>query len=204
MTKSIFLSLTGCLFCLLVHSQPAQTIKGIVIDEVSKAPLAGASVTYIVNGQSIGTVTGADGSFKLTAVPTGRVALKISILNYEEQTLPNVIVTAGKEVSLAIGLTEKIAALANVVVRGQNNRNRLNNASAVVSARSFNIEDTKRYAGALGDPSRMAANFAGVSGANDSRNDIVVRGNAPSGLLWQMEGLNIPNPNHFGSLSSST
>jgi hypothetical protein len=49
----------------------------------------------------------------------------------------------------------------------------------------------------------MASNFAGVSGANDARNDIIIRGNSPSGLLWQLEGLNIPNPNHFGSLSST-
>jgi MFS family permease len=50
-----------------------------------------------------------------------------------------------------------------------------NNELAIVSARSFNVDDTKRYAGALGDPSRMAANYAGVVGGNDSRNDIVVR-----------------------------
>lgn len=72
-----------------------------------------------------------------------------------------------------------------------------------VSARSFNIEETKKYAGALGDPSRMAANFAGVVSGKDSLNDIVVRGNSPNGMLWQLEGLNIPNPNHFGALNST-
>jgi hypothetical protein len=49
----------------------------------------------------------------------------------------------------------------------------------------------------------MAANFAGVSGANDSRNDIIVRGNSPLGVLWRLNGLDIPNPNHFGSMGSS-
>jgi len=49
----------------------------------------------------------------------------------------------------------------------------------------------------------MAANFAGVSGANDARNDIVVRGNSPASLLWRLDGVNIPNPNHFGSLGTS-
>ncbi|MGZ3931952.1 MAG: TonB-dependent receptor plug domain-containing protein, partial [Bacteroidia bacterium] len=53
------------------------------------------------------------------------------------------------------------------------------------------------------DPARMAANFAGVSGANDSRNDIVIRGNSPLGILWRLNGLDIPNPNHFGSLGST-
>jgi hypothetical protein len=70
---------------------------------------------------------------------------------------------------------------------------------ATVSSRSFNPDDTKKFAGALGDPSRMAANFAGEVAGNDSRNDIVVRGNSPNAMLWQMEGVNIPNPNHFGN-----
>ena len=201
--KAFFCAAFALTMCLAAVAQPLQTIKGVVIDEVSKAPLAGASIVVELNGKPVGTTTAADGSFRLANVPTGRLSLKVSLLNYEDQVLPNIILTAGKEAALTIGLTEKINALTNVVVRGQNNRNRLNNPLSVVSARSFSIEDTKRYAGSLGDPSRMAANFAGVSGANDSRNDIVVRGNAPSGLLWQMEGLNIPNPNHFGSLSST-
>jgi hypothetical protein len=201
--KAFFCAAFALTMYLGAVAQPLQTIKGVVIDEVSKAPLAGASIVVELNGKPVGTTTAADGSFRLANVPTGRLSLKVSLLNYEDQVLPNIILTAGKEAALTIGLTEKINALTNVVVRGQNNRNRLNNPLSVVSARSFSIEDTKRYAGSLGDPSRMAANFAGVSGANDSRNDIVVRGNAPSGLLWQMEGLNIPNPNHFGSLSST-
>jgi len=70
---------------------------------------------------------------------------------------------------------------------------------AVVSARTFTIEETQRYAGALGDPARMAGNFAGVSGSNDSRNDIIIRGNSPEGLLWRLEGVDIPSPNHFAA-----
>jgi hypothetical protein len=74
---------------------------------------------------------------------------------------------------------------------------------ATVSARQFSVEETNRYAGSRGEPSRMASNFAGVQGADDSRNDIVIRGNSPLGVLWQMEGINIPNPNHF-SIAGST
>ncbi|HAC23497.1 MAG TPA: hypothetical protein DCE81_01130, partial [Cytophagales bacterium] len=102
-------------------------------------------------------------------------------------------------------LTESVNSLDEVVIVADSREDKTatNNDLAVVSARSFNVDDTKRYAGALGDPSRMAANFAGVIGGNDSRNDIVVRGNSPQGMLWQLEGLNIPNPNHFGSLTST-
>ena len=73
----------------------------------------------------------------------------------------------------------------------------------MVSARSFTIDETERYAGSLGDPSRMAANYAGVTSVSDQRNDIVIRGNSPLGLLWRLEGVEIPNPNHFGSIGTT-
>ncbi|HEX8656061.1 MAG TPA: TonB-dependent receptor, partial [Hymenobacter sp.] len=74
-----------------------------------------------------------------------------------------------------------------------------NNELATVSARPFAPLEANRYAGSLGDPARMAQNFAGVGSANDTRNDLVVRGNSPAALLWRLEGVNLPNPNHFGS-----
>lgn len=201
--KKILIFSFFLMFEFYAFAQPVQTIKGTVVDEVSKSPLAGATISIEFEGGKLQTVASEDGSFKIAGVPTGRVQINVSQVNYESQVLANIIVTSSKEVSITIGLTEKVMLLNNVVVTSASSRNRLNNELSVVSARSFNAEDTKRYAGSLGDPSRMAANFAGVSGANDSRNDIVVRGNSPAGLLWQMEGLNIPNPNHFGSLSST-
>ncbi|HEY9048720.1 MAG TPA: TonB-dependent receptor [Ohtaekwangia sp.] len=189
-----------------LQAQSTQTIRGKVIDGVSNTPLIGVSVTVInPDGKTFGSVTDEEGRYRIDHVPTGRHTLRITYIGYEEQTIPNVIVTAGKEVVLTFSLTESINQLNEIVVTGnaRSDKTATNNDIAVVSARSFNVDDTKRYAGALGDPSRMAANFAGVVGGNDSRNDIVVRGNSPTGMLWQLEGLNIPNPNHFGALVST-
>jgi hypothetical protein len=72
-----------------------------------------------------------------------------------------------------------------------------------VSARSFEVEQTNKFSGSRNDPARMAANFAGVSGANDARNDIIIRGNSPMGLLWRLEDVDIPSPNHFASFGST-
>jgi len=154
---------------------------------------------------NIGAATDENGEFKIPSVPVGRYDILISYLGYEEQTASDVIVTSGKEVILNLRLAEKVSELKEVVVSYDRTKDNTvtNNDMTTVSSRSFNIEDTKRYAGSLGDPSRMAANFAGVSGANDARNDIIIRGNSPAGLLWQLEGLNIPNPNHFGALGST-
>jgi len=78
-----------------------------------------------------------------------------------------------------------------------NKKGEVSNEMALVSSRSFSVEETDRYAGSRSDPARMASNFAGVQGADDSRNDIVIRGNSPMGLLWRVEGVDLPNPNHF-------
>jgi len=186
-----------------VHGQTSttQTIRGVIKDSESKQPIIGVSVVVLNTTPLIGTSTDLNGNFKLEKVPLGRHTLKITYLGYESLTLPDVMVTAGKEVILNITLTEAVTTMqeATVTVDRKKDRVMANNEMAIISTRSFNPDDTKKFAGALGDPSRMAANFAGVVSGNDSRNDIVVRGNSPNAMLWQMEGVNIPNPNHFGS-----
>jgi hypothetical protein len=178
-----------------------QTVRGTAFDKETKQPLLGATVIILNDQKKLGTVTDATGEFKILEVPVGRQTLKVTYIGYEPLVIPDIIVTAGKEVVLEIGLTEALKKMNEVVISYDRKKDRTvtNNEMATVSSRSFNPDDTKKFAGALGDPSRMAANFAGVVAGNDSRNDIVVRGNSPSAMLWQLEGVNIPNPNHFGS-----
>lgn len=205
-TLIIGVFIAAILLSLKAYSQTTQTVRGRVMDEVSKTPLIGVTVQVLGTFDSpLGSASDAEGFFSITNVPVGRQTIKVSYVGYEEQTIPNIVVTAGKEVVLNLSLTESVAQLNEVVITAntKDDKTATNNDLATVSARSFNIDDTKRYAGALGDPSRMASNFAGVIGGNDSRNDIVVRGNSPTGMLWQLEGLNIPNPNHFGALNST-
>jgi hypothetical protein len=201
----ILFALLICTITISAQAQSTQTVRGTVLDEVSKTPLIGVNLSIVGSDPFLGSATEVDGTYRIENVPVGRQTLKISYIGYEDQTMPNIVVTAGKEVILNISLVESISQLNEIVVvaNTREDKTATNNDLAVVSARSFNVDDTKRYAGALGDPSRMAANFAGVIGGDDSRNDIVVRGNSPTGMLWQLEGLNIPNPNHFGSLNST-
>jgi len=199
----LFLILTAPI---ISRAQSTQTIRGQVVDEITKVPIPGVNVIVTsVTDKILGGSTDADGYYRIDNVPVGRQSLKITYVGYEDQTRSNIVVTAGKEIVLNFGLTENVSTLNDIVVTADTKEDKTatNNDLAIVSSRSFNVDDTKRYAGALGDPSRMAANFAGVVGGNDSRNDIVVRGNSPLGMLWQMEGLNIPNPNHFGALVST-
>jgi hypothetical protein len=144
-----------------------------------------------------------DGLFALRNVPLGRQSVEIRYVGYESKIIPNILLTVAKEVVLEIKLTEQVTEFEEVTVKAFSRKDKSINDMAMISARSFSIEETERFAGSLGDPSRMVANYAGVITQNDSRNDIIIRGNSPTGLLWRLEDIEIPNPNHFGALGTT-
>lgn len=191
------------MFSLPSFAQSSQTVRGRIVDEITYNPIPGVNVGIV--GTAFGSSTDAEGYYKIPAVPTGRQTIKITCIGYQPQQMKDVIISAGKEMILNITLVEDVKELAEVVVNFDRKNDKLLtvNEMSLISSRAFNSQDTKKFAGALGDPARMVANYAGVVGANDSRNDIVVRGNSPLGSLWQLEGINIPNPNHFGTLVST-
>ncbi len=100
-------------------------------------------------------------------------------------------------------MEENIIQGEEIVIKANGRKDNPINELALISARSFTVEETEKYAGSWQDPARMASNFAGVMSAVDQVNDIIIRGNSPAGLLWRMDGINIPNPNHFGGLGQT-
>lgn len=177
-----------------IQSQ-TQTIRGRISDKQSKHPLVGASVIVLDSYPVSGTITDKNGNFNISDIQIGRNGIKISCIGYESLVIKNLILTSSKEQVLEIFLDEKVNKLKEIKVMASNKK--AMNEMATVSARSFTVEQTQKYAGSLMDPARMATNFAGVVAANDERNDIIIRGNSPMGLLWKLEGIPIPNPNHF-------
>ena len=180
-----------------------QTINGKVSDAITGSPLIGANVVLLNSNPIIGTTVDVNGNFELLNIPLGRQALQISYLGYRTQTIHNLLVTSGKQTQISIHLEEDITIVDEVVINAGTNKERPINEMATVSARTFSIEETERFAGSLGDPARMVANYAGVATGNDTRNDIIIRGNSPSGVLWRLEGVEVPNPNHFGALGTT-
>src|SRR5690606_18549929 len=168
------------------QDQRTQTIRGKLTDEQSESPLIGANVILVGSNPFIGSSTDLDGNFRLENVPLGRQTIRITYLGYEPREIPNVLVTSGKELVLNLTLRESIAVLNEVIIEGKTERGEAINKMATVSSRTFTVEETKRYAGAIDDPSRMASSYAGV-GVVDGNNDLVIRGNSPQGMLWRME-----------------
>jgi len=187
-----------------LHGQTlTQTIRGRVVDADTRAPLIGATIVVLDTDPVIGTVTDPNGTFHLSDIPVRRQGIKVSYIGYEEKVFNNLMVVSGKELVLNVELEEKIQEVDEVVIKAWSRKDQPINDMASVSARSFTIEETERFAGSLGDPARLVANYAGVVYAGDSRNDIVIRGNSPMGLLWRLDGVEIPNPNHFAALGTT-
>lgn len=189
------------LFPLIAYGQNnTQTIRGIIIDKLSLTPIIGATV-QILSLQK-GSKTDTLGKYAITELAPDRYELIVSSAGYKSMTIPNVVVTSGKEVIIDIAMEESFKQLNQVVVKS-GNKGGTNNKLASVSARTFSMEEVNRYAGGRSDPARLVANFAGVSAPDDSRNDIVIRGNSPVGVLWRIDGMNVTNPNHFASVGTT-
>ena len=183
-------SLTGIILLALLavpdtSGQITQTIRGIVVELNNETPVEGATVVLLNSNPIIGKVTNAKGEFRLENIPVGRHSLQISFVGYKTVTLPALDLVSGKELIVKVALEENIIETQAVVIKANNTRkDKPLNDMAMVSARSFTIEETERYAGSWGDPARMTQNFAGVMVGSDQVNAIIVRGNSPSGLLW--------------------
>lgn len=186
----------------VLAQNPTGIIRGTVIDGFTKLPLEGANVVLIDSLSQNGTICDQKGVFSLDEISVGRQSVAVSYMGYKLFLLNNIIVSSGKEVVLTIELEEDIQQLAEVTVKAKKISD-TKNSYAYVSGRPFNVEDTERYTGTNGDPARMATYFAGVMAAGDTRNDIIIRGNSPLGLLWRVEGVDIPNPSHFASMGTN-
>ena len=191
-------------FSILLPAQaPTQTVRGTVVDKISQAPLPGAIVVLLNSAPLMGVSTNEEGKFSFSNVPVGKQSLKISFIGYKEAVMQNLSVNAGKELVLNVSLEEDIKAMDEVVVSARVEKNKPLNEMSTVSTRAFSVEETQKFAAAVNDPARMATSFAGVVGGNDGANMISIRGNSPNGLLWRMEGVEIPNPNHFANVGTS-
>lgn len=195
-----FLLMLISLPSLLFAQNNTQNIRGVVTDKLSQTPLTGV-VVQIASIQKSSS-SDANGNFTLSNIPPDRYDISATFLGYKTITIPNVVVTSGKEVIIDIAMEESYKQIGEVLVKANNKESTVNKL-ATVSARTFSMEEVNRYAGGRSDPARLAANFAGVSAPDDSRNDIVIRGNSPVGVLWRIDGMNVTNPNHFASVGTT-
>ncbi len=205
MKPKIILALFFSMVSIQLFAQEfTQTVKGTIIDKEGAYPIPMVTVQIISTSDTVSTTTDLDGIFKVENVPVGRITLIANSIGYETSVLSNLELSTGKQLQVQIKMSEELVQLKGITINvNKSDKRNANNKFAGASTRKFTVEEAQRAPGALQDVSRMAANFAGVQSNNDASNDIVIRGNSPFFVLWRMEEVDIPNPNHFGSLGST-
>lgn len=200
--KVIVYVLFSIVFSFITNAQLTQTVRGRVIDIYAEEPLPYAKLFLMGKIDTLKTQTDLEGDFRFVNVKIGRYNLVTTYNGYSPDVKSNIEVTATKEIVLEIKIIENLQEVDGFEIVAKD-KNTVNNELATVSVRTFSIEESQRYAGTLNDVARMAQNFAGVQGADDSRNDIIIRGNSPTGVLYRLEGMDIPNPNHFARFGTT-
>ena len=183
----------------LLAQSPSSSIQGVVLDRDLERPLPFATIQVLETDPLIGVVADENGKFVIDGLPVGRYSLQVHFLGYETQLFNEVLLVSGKATRLQVYLKESPHLLEPVVVRPEKEKEKALNKMALVSARQLNMEEANKYAGGFDDPARLVASFAGVA-SNITSNGIAIRGNAPKGLLWRIEGIQVPNPNHFAEV----
>ena len=198
------LTLSFALFSVLVFGQqPTQTVRGTAFDVETEFPLIGVTIQIFTADSTLKlrAKTDIDGNYSISNVPVGKHELVGTYMTYDAKSI-TIEVNSGKQSIYDLPMQESILDHEEVVVSARK-KGAVINEMALLSAQQFSVSETDRYPGSRSDPARMASNFAGVGGADDSRNDIVIRGNSPLGVVYKVEGIDIPNPSHFAIAGST-
>ena len=183
-------------------AQPARTgtIQGRVLDRDTQQPIAEAQLQLV--GSTIGTLSDSEGRFTLVGAPVGTQAIRVLRIGYRPTTVSDLLINPGRPTQVEVQLESAAATLAATrVVAG--------NASFVAprnvpsSRITMSYEEIRRAPGAIGDVSRLVQSLPGVLTGNDTRNDIISRGGSPMENLFLVDGIEVPNINHFAGQGST-
>lgn len=186
-----------CCLCWNVFAAEYQ-IKGVVIDKSTRQPLE--FVNVLVVGLGIGASTDANGDFLITQVPPGIYRLQASFLGYKTELTPEYRVNHVTPY-VQIELEEENASLNEVVVTASPFQKV---PESPVSLRVIGLQEIEKAPGANRDISRVVQNYPGVAFSPIGyRNDLIVRGGGPSENRFYLDGVEIPNINHFSTQGAS-
>ena len=192
----LFLLLLGLLTT--VSAQPTHRIKGTVIDKASRQPLE--FINVLVLGLGRGGVTDAEGHFNIGEVPPGIYRLQASAVGYKTILTPEYIVST-KDLTIQIETEENLTELEGVTVTASPFRR---DPESPVGLRIIGLQENEKSPGANRDISRIVQSYPGVAFSPAGyRNDLIVRGGSPSENRFYLDGVEIPNINHFSTQGAS-
>lgn len=174
------------------------TINGYVRDAKTGEPLIGATIQ--INETQKGTVTDYDGYYEITDIPTQSYAVTAQYLGYESNTLFNVIIKSAGNPELNFELTEAAESLSEVVVKASS----IEDIITPLSTQTLSAVEIATYPGGNNDIAKVVQSLPGVGGSiGGFRNDVIIRGGAPNESVYYLDGMEIPNINHFSTQGSA-
>ncbi len=205
MNKFLLSILAGIFFTQLLPAQDfSQTVRGTILDAYTQQPLDSVRIRVLTSNPPVDAISNLKGEFLLKNVPIGRHDIAFAHPDYLSFTRPGILVSSAKEVVLEVQLEERYYEMEEVTLTPPREKGRPRSELSSVSAISFEIEETRKFAGGMDDPTRLIANFAGVvDNGLISDNQMSVRANTPRGMLYKLEGIELPNPNHFARIGSN-
>ncbi len=179
-------------------AQVTGTIQGRVLDDVTQESIVGANV--IVEGISRGAATGVDGEFYISDLSVGTYILRVDYIGYTSRSVSDIVVKSNRPTTVNISIQESVIELeAAVVVADYFVRGKDTPASTQIQS----SEEIRRLPGGFEDVVRAISILPGVAQVDGGRNDLIVRGGAPSENLYIIDNIEVPNINHFGTQGAS-
>ncbi len=194
MTLMLMVFCVGSVTAAKASSRPAGELTGQIVNAVTREALIGVSIQ--IEGTTRGTMTDVNGEFRLADLPVGEYRLRVSAIGYETQMITDVVVANVKPVNRTISLVPAVVQTEGMIVRPDYFPQ---TAEAQISSNSQSSEEIRRLPGGFEDVVRAVSILPGVAQAEPGRNDLVVRGGAPSENLFLVDNLEVPNINHFGT-----
>ena len=180
-------------------SQSQGSIIGEIFDSKSQLPLLGANI--ILDDTSIGAISDENGYFIIENIPTTTYNITISYIGYQSQKVYNVIIKSKGNPNLKIFLNESSETLDEVVITESPFKKTM---ESPLSINTFSAVEIESYPGANNDITKVVQSMPGLSpSVGGFRNDIIIRGGAPNETVYYLDGIEIPNINHFSTQGSA-
>ena len=192
--KKLFFAVILLITPISIAQEDNLKIYGKVTDRLTKQPLPGVNI--LVLNTNLGSSTDLDGKFEINGLPPGEYQIRASIIGYKSITKTDIMVMSGFTSEVLFELEEEAVQLEDVVVKSNYfEKSRLE----LISTSGFSNEEIRRSPGGFEDVIRALSVIPGVAQADAGRNDLIVRGGAPSENLYLIDDYQVPNINHFGT-----
>ena len=186
-------------FPFFIYAQNIGSLDGRILDDQDQQPLEGATV--IIEGTSFGVVTDEDGYFVFENIPTKSYNLTISFLGYRTKTIYNVILKSFGTPTIQVLLEESSDELEEIILVQSPFRT---TRETPLSTQTFSAVEIETYPGGNNDITKVVQSMPGISPSiGGFRNDIIIRGGAPNESVYYLDGIEIPNINHFSTQGSA-